>query len=92
MSKREGKAGYGGGRGVHYSAERTMFPMEGITVWGTRFPRRRKEKKDKGNHSSPGTWPSGVQLPTSHPPGCPCWKMQELSRKEELKGEKRVHE
>lgn len=40
------------------------------------------KEKDEGNHSLPGTWPLGVQLPTSHPPGCPCRKRQELLKEE----------
>lgn len=44
----------------------------------------KEEKEDKENQSLPGTWPLGVQLPTSRPPDFPCWKMQELLRKKEL--------
>lgn len=48
------------------------------------------KKMGEGNQSSPGTWPLGVQLPTSHPPGCPCQKRQELLKREELKDNKRA--
>lgn len=72
--------------------ERTTVRMEGIVVRAQngmllhqQGPRNGTEKTGKGSHSLPGTWPLGVRLPTSHPPDCPCWKMQPLLRKEELR-------
>lgn len=71
--------------------EKTTVLMEGIEAGALNWdvaepqnPQNGKEKEDKGKQSLPGTWPLGVRLPASHPPDCPCWKMQELLREEEL--------
>lgn len=96
----EGKDGGGGDESprwkvkIHYSVEKDHHLDGGNHGLGhCRVCCHTKYfQKMGGKEGSPGTWPLGVQLPASHPPGCPCWKMQELLRKEELKDSERVHE